>query len=146
MHPILAAREKQGDTYYKDPALGRSLTAAWTGEFRRAGAGASQKAAVEEDTECLRVSQARAGKSLGQITAATALSEAEAGGRVVLRGSKLSKSSTTAGRGVGVVKRSQESIWVFGNSLSKKTTGMSSPLPSLSPRQMRLSWEVKLQQ
>lgn len=22
MHPILAAREKQGDTYYKDPALG----------------------------------------------------------------------------------------------------------------------------
>lgn len=141
MHPILAAREKQGDTYYKDPALGRSLTAARTGEFRRAGAGASQKGAVEEDS--LRVSQASSGKSRGQLTAATAPSGAEAGGRLVLKGSKLSKSSTTAGPGVGVVKRSRESLWVPVCRLSKKRIGTSSPLPSLSPRQMRLSWEVK---
>lgn len=47
------------------------LTAARTNEFRRASAGASEKAAVEQDG--LRLSQANVVKSLSQPTAATAL-------------------------------------------------------------------------
>ena len=70
MHPILAERERKIPTIRIQLRAGL-LTAARTSEFRRAGSGAREKAAVEEDG--LRVSQAGAVKSLSQPTAATAL-------------------------------------------------------------------------
>ena len=117
-------------------------TVAWTSDFRGAGTGAGEKAAVQE--QGLRVSQAGAVKRLSQPTAAAALWSR---GRCEAQAQTLCKSSTTT-RPEGDTRGWVPSKWArkaCGLPYTVSAKGLEDliPLTFRGSSQRRLSLEMK---